>query len=138
MITVTVLRLHLATIDATHHQAFLAPVELEGLSQVELQGHEGFDVFACICPPGPNKVGDTGIPTGITAGLDLHKQYASRAPVLFVAAGIGLEGLFQFSNKSAQLAKPRSPAVIPFLIHWCNNIPIYSDGESDVTSCQRR
>ena len=34
-----------APINAAHDQAFFAPVELKGFAQIELQGHEGFDVF---------------------------------------------------------------------------------------------
>ena len=57
--------------------------EYFGLTQVELQRHEGFDVFASVGPPGTDVVGDAGVATDITAGLDLRKQCACCTPVVF-------------------------------------------------------
>jgi hypothetical protein len=82
-----------APVNAADHQALFAPVKLERLTQIELQRHEGFDIFASAGTPGSDEVGDAGVATAITAGLDLRKQRLARAPVLFVAAGIGFEGL---------------------------------------------
>jgi len=65
-----------------HHQAFLAPVELEGFAQVKLQWDEGLRLFAGAGAPGTDEVGDTGVATGITAGLNLHEQRASRATIV--------------------------------------------------------
>ena len=101
-----------APVDAAHDQTFLAPVELECLAQLELQGHEGFGVFAGIGPPGADVVGDAAVAAQVATGFDLRKQRACRAPVLFVAAGIGLEGLLQFLNKGPQFAKAFGPNVL--------------------------
>jgi hypothetical protein len=73
--------------DSTNHQAFFTPVKLEGLTQVELERNKRFDVFASVGTPGTNEVCDTGVATGIAAGLELNKQRPSCTSVLFVAAG---------------------------------------------------
>jgi hypothetical protein len=72
-------------VDAAHHHAFFATVELECVPQLKLQGHEGFDVFACIGAPGTDKVSDAALATKVAAGLDLRKQRACCASVLFGA-----------------------------------------------------
>ena len=91
-----------------------APVELECLAQLELQGHKRFEVFACICPPGTDEVGDAAVASQVPAGLDLDKQCPSGAPVLFVAAGIGFEGLLQLLSEGAQFAKALGPNVFGY------------------------
>ena len=60
-----------AVVNAAHHHAFFAPVKLEGLAQLELQGHEGFDIFASAGSPGSDVVGDTAVAACVTAGFDL-------------------------------------------------------------------
>ena len=63
-----------AVVNAAHDQAFFAPVKLECFAQVELERNKRFDAFARVGTPSTNEVGDTGVATGITAGLDLRKQ----------------------------------------------------------------
>ena len=110
-----------AVVDATDHHAFLAPVKLKGFAQVELQGHKRFDVFARAGAPGTDEVGDTGVATSISTGLDLHKQCTCAASILFGAQRVGFEGLLQLDNISAELAKP-ARAVIGRRLHsfWCS------------------
>ena len=60
--------------DATHHQTFFAQVELECFTQIELQWHERFDVFASAGSPGAREVCDAGVATAIAIGLDLGQQ----------------------------------------------------------------
>ena len=56
--------------------------------ELELQGHEGLDVFASAGPPGPDEVGDAAVAAHVAAGFDLQIQRFAAAPVLFVAARI--------------------------------------------------
>ena len=100
-----------AVINAAHYQAFFALVKLERLTQVELQRYKGLDLLARTGMPSRDEVRDTGISTDVVAGLDLRKQRASRASILFGPQRIGLERLLQLGNEPAQLAKPRRPAV---------------------------
>ena len=104
-----------AVIDAAHHHAFLAPVKLEGFAQVELQWHEGFDVFAGVSAPGTDKVRHSAIAANVAAGPDLQKQRPCAAPVLFVSTGIGFEGKFEFRSKGIQFAKALGPHVLGYL-----------------------
>ena len=90
-----------AVIDAAHHQAFFAPVKLERLTQLEPQRYKGLDLLARANAPGTDEVRDTGVATDITAGLDLRKQGACRASILFGSQRIGLERLLQLGNKAA-------------------------------------
>lgn len=78
---------------------------MEGFAQVKLQGHEGFDVFASVGLLGTDLVGDAGVASGITAGLELNEQRFACAPVLFIAAGVGFKGKLEFVSKNAQFAK---------------------------------
>jgi hypothetical protein len=94
-----------AVVDAAHHHAFFAPVELEGLTQVELQGHECFDVFASAGAPGTDVVGDAGVAAGVATGLDLANRRVPCA-CLFGAQGIGFECLLQFGKKPLSLLNP--------------------------------
>ena len=103
-----------APVNTAHDQALFAPVELECFAQLEPQRHECFDIFAGICPPSPDVVGDSAVAAKVAAGLDLDKQCPSGAPVLFVAAGISLEGLLQLLSKGAQFAKSLGPHVLGY------------------------
>jgi len=61
-----------AVVDAAHDQALFAPVELEGLAQLEGQGHEGRggDGLAFTLAPGAHEVGDAAVAAAIAFGLD--------------------------------------------------------------------
>jgi hypothetical protein len=59
--------------DATHHQAFIAPVELESLTQLECQRHKCLGSLALMITPGSNEIGDATVATRITIGFDLNK-----------------------------------------------------------------
>mgnify|MGYP003388890040 CR=1 FL=1 len=100
-----------AVIDATNHHAFFAPVELKCLAQLKLQGHEGFDVFACAGAPLTDVVGDAAVAACVAAGLDLLKQGFAATTLLSVAPSVSLEGLFQLGNETAKLAISPSPLV---------------------------
>ena len=103
---------HLDTpVNATDHQAFFAPVELERLAQIEFQGYEGVGLLALGNPPFPDEVSHATVATQVAAALDLGKQCFACALVLFVAVGIGFEGLLQLLCEGRQLAKPLGPNV---------------------------
>ena len=105
-------------VNATDHQACFAPVELESLAQIEFQGYEGVGLLALGNPPFPDEVSHATVATQVTTGLDLGKQCFACALVLFVAVGIGFEGLLQFLCEGRQLAKllgPNAPWSLNFL-----------------------
>ena len=102
-------------LNTTDHQTFFASVELEGLTQIKPQRHERFDVFASAGSPVADEVGDAGVATAIATGLDLDKQRLACAPVLFVALGVGFEGLLQLVSKDAQFAKFLYTNVLEYL-----------------------
>jgi len=90
--------------DATHHQAFIAPVELERLAQLECQWHKCLGSLALMIAPGADEIGDTAVATRITIGLDLNKQRLGRAPVLLGTVRVGFEGQLQRLGKRRELA----------------------------------
>jgi hypothetical protein len=100
-----------AVVDAAHHHAFLAPVKLEGFTQIELQGHEGFEVFTSVGAPGADVVGDPGVATCIATGLDLCKQCARRTSVFLWTQRVGFEGLFQLVSEGVKFAVALGPDV---------------------------
>ena len=103
---------HLDTpVNATDHQAFFAPVELERLAQLEFQRYEGVRLLALGGAPFPDEVGHAALATHVTTGLDLGKQCFACALVLYVAVGIGFEGLLQLRCEGRQLAKLLGPNV---------------------------
>ena len=104
-----------AVVDSTDHHTFFAPVKLEGFAQIELQWHEGLDVFASAAAPGTDEIGDSGVATGITAGFDLRKQCACCTPVLFGSQSVGFEGKLELVCKGAQFAKALSPNILGYL-----------------------
>ncbi len=71
-------------VDASHRQTFFAPVELEGLAQLERQRHEGVrqDGLAGSLSPGSREVSHAAVAAGVARGLDLYIQRPRRAPLL--------------------------------------------------------
>jgi len=63
---------------------------------VPLLPHTG--TLASIAAPSPDKVGDTGV----AAKLDLRKQPAKRASILFNALRIGCKGALQLSGNPSE------------------------------------
>jgi len=80
-----------AVVDAADHQAFLAPVELDGLAQSEGQRDVGRDIgrLTLTQPPGSNEVGDGRVAAAIARGLDLGMQRTCRAPLVLGPPGVG-------------------------------------------------
>jgi len=54
-----------APVNATDHQAFFTPVELERLAQIALQGYEGVRLFALGSAPFPDEVSHATVATQV-------------------------------------------------------------------------
>ena len=85
----------------------LAPVELEGLTQLKCQLHEGLggDALAVALAPRPHKVGDAAVAAGVALGLDLRVHCTRRTPLVSRAMRIDLErqpGQFVVRGKLAR------------------------------------
>ena len=110
-------------VNAAHHQALFAPVELEGLAQCETQRHKGMGSLAGTAAPGTGEVRHCTVAAHIAGCLDLRKQRLGRTPVSFVSMGVGLHGLLQLPGKSAQLAQCLGPAVDGHLYRFWRSEP---------------
>jgi hypothetical protein len=96
--------LHLV-VDATHHQTFFAPVELERLARLERQRHKGMRRLAGAAAPRANERGELAVPARVALHLDLRQHSLGRAPVLFDAVRVRLERLLQCLVKHSELAR---------------------------------
>ena len=72
-------------VDAANDQAFIAPVKLERLAQLEQQRHECLQRLAFSATPLPHKCRELAIGAGVAARLDLYQQGFGRSPVLLGA-----------------------------------------------------
>lgn len=90
-----------------HHQAFLAPVELVGLTELEGQRHEGVDrsPLALALAPGPNEVGHPAVAAVVPGRLDLGVQRSGCAPLMLGPPGIGLQRLLQRFMEDRELPR---------------------------------
>lgn len=113
----------MVVVDAAHHHAFFAPVKLERLTQLKLQGYERFGVFACIGAPGTDEVSDAAVATEVAAGLELRKQCACCTSVLFGAQRVCFEGLLQFVRKVPKFVKAFGSNVLGHLYFFWGLLP---------------
>ena len=99
--------------DATDDERFLAPVELESVSQFQLERHKGprRNVGTGLLAPVPDEVAEHRVATGVALRLDLGVQCLARASVPFGAAGICFEGAQQNLMKRRQLPWRLLPTV---------------------------
>jgi len=87
--------LHVVEHTADEH-GFDAPVELEGLAQLEAHRNERLGRTGCgLHPPAPDVVGDGAVAAAIALGLYLSKQSSAAAPSLLGAMAVGRERLMQ-------------------------------------------
>jgi len=90
---------------AAHQQSLLAPVELEGLTQLETQGHKGpGGILGALQAPSANEVGHGAIATPVSLGLALCKQCLATAPCALGPVRIRAQGLLQCRHKRRELA----------------------------------
>jgi hypothetical protein len=96
-----------APVDAADDQAFFAPVELEGVAELEAQRHEGAGGadLALLVAPRPEVVGQPRVAAFVAQGLQLHMQRPRRAPLVPRAVPVGLQRLVQRLNKRRQLRR---------------------------------
>jgi hypothetical protein len=108
-----------AVVDAAHHQAFFAPVELEGLAELEDQRHEslGGDRLPFALAPRADEVGDAAVAAGITIAFDLRVQRASRAPLVPWAVRVSLERQLERLVVRRELARRFTAPVLRLLQH---------------------
>jgi len=106
-------------VDATHHQAFLAPVELVGLAQLEGQRDVGVDrsALALALAPGPDEVRHPRVAAVVAGRLDLGVQRLGRAPLVPRTPGIGLQGLLEHVVERRELARLLAAPVLRRAIH---------------------
>ena len=72
--------------DPTDDQMLLAPVELEGLTQLKLQRDKGFDQrLASIASPAPDEFGDAAVVTAKARCLQLRMQLARCADLAWAS-----------------------------------------------------
>ena len=97
---------HLQFVEhSTNQQSFLAPVELEGLAQLEAQRHKGLGgILGAIHPPCSNEVSHGAIATPVSLSLDLGKQRLATAPCVLGPVRIRAQGLLQHRHKWRELA----------------------------------
>ena len=100
-----------APVDATDHQAFFAPVELECFAEFKFQGDEGTRRVAFALAPIADEISDPAIAACVAVCLDLGEQCFAGTPILLVAMGIGFERLFQRLVKRGYLKRLVCPAV---------------------------
>jgi len=96
---------------AAHQQTFIAPVKLEGFTQLEAQGHERFRAgFTRQLAPGAGEVSHCAVATPVLLRLDLNKQRFGCAPAVLGSIGVGRKGLLQRCFKGGELgsANPSS------------------------------
>ncbi|MNT35416.1 hypothetical protein D3C72_1714430 [compost metagenome] len=88
---------HLHVVEhATDDHGFDAPVELEGLAQLEAHRNERLGRTGCrLYPPATDVVGDGAVAAAIALGLYLSKQSSAAAPSLLGAMAVGRERLMQ-------------------------------------------
>lgn len=99
-----------APVDAADDQAFLAPIELEGLSLFEAERHEGTRGIALPAAPFAGEIGDPAVAAGVAVGLDLREQCLAGAAVLLDTKGVGLERLLQRGLIRTELVRhPAAP-----------------------------
>ena len=101
-------------VDATHHQAFFAPIELEGLAELEVQRHEGpgHRTGAFSLAPGADEVGHAAVAAAVARGLDLGIQGPSRATLVFRAPSIGLQRLLDRLLERIELVRHLAAPVL--------------------------
>ncbi|MCY1368585.1 hypothetical protein D9M69_555770 [compost metagenome] len=97
-----------AVIDAADDQAFFAPIELEGLAELEGQWNERGDVdcLSLALAPRSNEVSDGRVPAVVARRLDLSVQRACRAPLVLGPSRIGRQCLLQRCLECTQLVRP--------------------------------
>ena len=106
--------------DAAHHQAFLAPVELVRLAELERQRDEGIDrcTLALALAPRPDEVGHSGIAAVVAAELDLGIQRLGRTPLMLGAPGVGLQRLLERLVEDRELVRLLTSPVLRWAIHF--------------------
>jgi len=94
-------------VNAAHHEAFLAPVELVGLAELEGQRNEGIDrsPLALALAPRPDEVRHPGVAAVVARRLDLGVQRLGRAPLVLGTPGIGLQRLLEGVVEDRELAR---------------------------------
>jgi hypothetical protein len=81
---------------ATDQQTFIAPVKLEGFTELEVQWHKCLGhSFARALAPGTHEVRHRAVATLVALRLDLDQQRLRRASGMFGALGISFECLLQ-------------------------------------------
>ena len=97
---------HLQFVEhAANQQSLLAPVELEGLTQLETQGHKGPDgILGALHPPSANEVGHGAVAAAVSLSLNLCKQCLATAPCALGSVRIRAQGLLEHLHKWRELA----------------------------------
>ena len=99
-------------VHPAHHDAFVAPVKLERLAQLEAQRHKRLrGVLARVLSPRPDEVRHRAVAATVALGLDLHKQRPRRAPLVPNSVGIRLERRHQRRLKRRELAHLLRPLI---------------------------
>ena len=104
-------------VNPANDQRLVAPVELERLSQLERQRHEGLRCAGAVTlnSPLPNEVGQPRVAAGVTRLADLLVQRLRRAALLLRAMRIDLQRLLDGLDERSQLARHRRPPVLRLL-----------------------
>lgn len=107
-------------VDATDDQAFLAPIELKGLAQLEVQRDTSRDIdrLPLALAPGSNEISDARIPARVAHGLDFGMQRTRGAPLVLGPPGIGRQRLFERFLKRTELVGAWLAPVLRRLLHW--------------------
>ncbi|MNL48261.1 hypothetical protein D3C87_1711030 [compost metagenome] len=108
-----------AVVDAADDQAFFAPVELEGLAELEGQWNERGDVdrLSLALAPGSNEVSDGRVTAVVARRLDLGVQRTCCAPLMLGPSRIGRQCPLQRFLKRAELVGAGIAPVLRRLLH---------------------
>jgi len=102
-----------SAIDAANDQAFLAPVELEGLAHGEGQRHVRASraAGALLRTPLAHVVGQAAVPAAVAGRLELLVQRPRRAPLLLGPVRVGRQRLLELHDERGQLGGGGGPLV---------------------------
>jgi hypothetical protein len=101
-------------VDAADDQRLLAPVELEGLTQLEAQRHIGVAQCDAALAGAPlaDVVGQPAVAAGIARRDELRKQRLGGAPLLLRPARVGQQGLLHGLDERGKLGGHRRAPVL--------------------------